>query len=372
MQQLGNISRLPVVTDHIAVMPDVHLGKGATVGSVIPTESAIIPASVGVDIGCGMVAVQLTLTAKDLPDSLAAIRAQIERDVPVGVGMHKEKRFHDSHAKMLEPGLLSILTDAPGLLGRRKEKNAWALQIGTLGTGNHFIEICLDELDNVWVMLHSGSRGIGHAIGSYYIEKAKEYARNSGIHLTDSELAWLPSTDPAFHHYWNALSWAQEYAMINRKVMVDEVLNGLRRHLRPFQVVDAGVNCHHNYVAKETHNNRELYITRKGAIRAGRGDMGIIPSSMGTVSYIVEGLGNADSFCSCSHGAGRIMSRSEAKLRFTQEDVLEQTKGVECRKDAGVIDEIPGAYKEIEWVMSQQKDLVRIVAKLRQVLCVKG
>ena len=368
LQQLSNISNLPVLAGHIAVMPDVHLGKGATVGSVIPTESAIVPASVGVDIGCGMCAVQLSLTAKDLPDSLKVIRAQIERDVPVGQGMHDGRRYHGQMASHLEPGFDAIMQHAPDLLDRRKTKDAWALQIGTLGGGNHFIELCLDEQDNVWIMLHSGSRGIGNAIGQYYISKAKSYIERLGYGLPDKDLAWLPESEPIFADYWNALSWAQEYAAINRQAMVDDVLKGVRRYLPPFNVIGKVTNCHHNYVAKEN----GTYITRKGAISAKKGEYGIIPGSMGTASYIVAGLGNEDSYCSCSHGAGRVMSRGEAKRHFSEIDVAAQTAGVECRKDAGVIDELPSAYKDIDAVMAQQKDLVRIVAKLKQVLCVKG
>lgn len=372
MRQLGNISRLPVVVDHVAVMPDVHMGKGATIGSVIPTLAAIIPASVGVDIGCGMVAIRLSLNAKDLPDSLETIRAQIEQRVPVGQGMHQPVRFHSVLARQLEPGLLAVLDDAPELLTRRKNKDAWALQIGTLGGGNHFIELCLDEQDRMWAMLHSGSRGIGSAIGEYYITKAKEHAEKSCVHLPDEDLAWLPESSQAFQNYWRALSWAQGYAMVNRQAMLADVLNAMRCHLPPFTLVQEAINCHHNYVSSEQFNGRELYITRKGAIRARKGELGIIPGSMGTASYIVEGLGNEDSFCSCSHGAGRRMSRGEARRRFAHEDVLTQTQGVECRKDDGIIDELPGAYKDIDSVMAQQADLVRIVAKLRQVLCVKG
>ncbi|MDA8378516.1 MAG: RtcB family protein [Planctomycetia bacterium] len=378
LQQLGNISRLPVVADHIAVMPDVHLGKGATVGSVIPTESAIVPASVGVDIGCGMCAVQLSLSAKDLPDSLKAIRAQIESDVPVGQGMHDGRGYHGPLAARLEPGFDALMERAPDLLNRRKTKDAWAFQIGTLGGGNHFIELCLDERDGVWIMLHSGSRGIGNAIGEYYISKARDYIERLGYGLPDKDLAWLPEFDPlqganpVFADYWNALSWAQEYAAINRQAMLDDVLKGIRRYLPPFQMVNTVINCHHNYVAREEHHGRTLYVTRKGAIQAREDELGIIPGSMGTRSYIVRGKGNQDAYCSCSHGAGRVMSRGEAKRHFSAEDVAAQTAGVECRKDSGIIDELPGAYKDIDKVMAQQSDLVEIVHTLKQVLCVKG
>lgn len=372
LQQLGRISRLPVVGSHIAVMPDVHLGKGATVGSVIPTEAAIIPASVGVDIGCGMCAVQTSLTAADLPDSLKTLRAQIERDIPVGQGMFDGGRYHRTQAEILEPGLRAILEKSPDLLHRRRNADAWVYQIGTLGGGNHFIELCLDETDSVWVMLHSGSRGIGNAIGEYFITRAKETLARQGYGLEDKELAWLSEGTEDFSNYWEALTWAQRYARANRDAMLEDVLSGIRRYLPPFRALAKVINCHHNYVAQETFGNRTYYVTRKGAIHAGHGEMGIIPGSMGTASYIVEGLGNEDSFCSCSHGAGRSMSRGAAKRVFTEADVLAQTAGVECRKDAGIIDELPGAYKDIDVVMAQSRSLVRVVARLRQVLCVKG
>ncbi|WP_414039416.1 RtcB family protein [Acidithiobacillus sp. M4-SHS-6] len=372
MQQLGNISRLPVVSGHVAVMPDVHLGKGATVGSVIPTQDAIVPASVGVDLGCGMCAAQLTLHANDLPDDLKSIRTQIEQDIPVGQGMHDDRSFHEKLAARLEPGFDAIMQRAPDLLSRRRTRDAWAYQIGTLGGGNHFIELCLDERDQVWVMLHSGSRGIGNAIGEYYINKAKEHLARLGYKLPDKDLAWLPEGTPVFADYWAALSWAQDYAAMNREAMLQAVLDGIRRHLPPFQMQQKVINCHHNYVAREVHHGNRLYITRKGAIRAREGDLGIIPGSMGTASYIVRGKGNEEAYCSCSHGAGRVMSRGAAKRAFTDEDIAEQLAGVECRRDIGIVDELPGAYKNIDAVMEQQKDLVSVVARLKQVLCVKG
>jgi tRNA-splicing ligase RtcB len=319
-----------------------------------------------------MCAIQLSLTANYLPDDLKAIRSQIERDVPVGQGMHNGRGYHGTLASSLEPGFNAIMGQAPDLLNRRKTKDAWAFQIGTLGGGNHFIELCLDEQDKVWLMLHSGSRGIGNAIGEYYISKAKEYLEGQGYGLPDKDLAWLPEENPLFMDYWRAVLWAQHYAALNRQAMLDDILKGIRRYLPPFNMSRAVINCHHNYVAREYHGGENVYVTRKGAIRAGLGEMGIIPGSMGAASYIVEGLGNEESFCSCSHGAGRVMSRGEAKRRFTLEDLVAQTAGVECRKDIGIVDEIPGAYKNIDEVMERQSDLVRPVHKLRQVLCVKG
>jgi tRNA-splicing ligase RtcB len=282
--------------------------------------------------------------------------------------MHTGGGYHSDLAGNLEGGFTKIMNAAPDLLNRRKTKEAWAFQIGTLGGGNHFIELCLDERDNVWLMLHSGSRGIGNAIGEYYIAKAKGYVESIGYGLPDKDLSWLADDTELFSDYWNALQWAQQYASINRKAMLDDVLRGIRRYLPPFAMIGKVTNCHHNYVSSE----RGLYVTRKGAISAKKGEYGIIPGSMGTSSYIVEGLGNEDSYCSCSHGAGRVMSRGAAKRKFTHDDVISQTAGVECRKDDGIIDELPGSYKSIDSVMDQQKDLVRIVAKLKQVLCVKG
>ncbi|MHB1953443.1 MAG: RtcB family protein [Sulfobacillus sp.] len=367
-RQIENMAQLPVLAGPIAIMPDVHYGIGATVGSVIPTRAAIVPASVGVDLGCGMAAVRLSLTADDLPDSLTEIRAQIERDIPVGFAMHDSRGYHKAVVESMQSGFDHILAQAPDLLDRRKAKEAWAFQIGTLGGGNHFIELCVDENMDVWVMLHSGSRGIGNAIGQYYIEKAKGYIESIGYGLADKDLAWLPEDSKLFRDYWTALLWAQEYAALNRRVMLDDILKGIRRYLPPFKMNGEVISCHHNYVSHED----GVYITRKGAIRAGKGELGIIPGSMGTKSYIVEGLGNAESYCSCSHGAGRRMSRGEAKRRYTVEDVAKQTAGVECRKDAGIIDEIPGAYKDIDVVMERQKDLVRPLHVLKQILCVKG
>jgi tRNA-splicing ligase RtcB len=371
-EQLSRMADLSIVHSHIAVMPDVHMGKGATVGSVIPTREAIIPAAVGVDIGCGMCALRTSLHADQLPESLRQLRNQIERDVPVGFDMHSNRRARFEAAAAVEPGLKQILDRHPGIASKSRNKDAWARQIGTLGGGNHFIELCLDEEDRVWVMLHSGSRGIGNRIGQYFIEKAKEVIAKTDVQLPDRDLAYLVEGSGLFADYWQALTWAQEYASRNRQEMLDIVLEALARHLPPFELDEAAINCHHNYAAREVHDGTEIYVTRKGAIRAGAGELGIIPGSMGARSYIVRGKGNAKSFCSCAHGAGRRMSRSAARKHFTRDDLLEQTEGVECRKDKGVIDEIPGAYKDIDQVMENQVDLVETVHTLKQVLCVKG
>ncbi|MGD8349425.1 MAG: RtcB family protein [Gammaproteobacteria bacterium] len=372
LDQLKRMADLPVVHGHIAVMPDVHLGKGATVGSVIPTRGAIIPAAVGVDIGCGMCAVRTSLTADRLPESLRQLRSQIERDVPVGFDMHSNRRVRAQAASAVEPGLKAILERHPGITSRSPKKDSWARQIGTLGGGNHFIELCLDEEDRVWVMLHSGSRGIGNKIGQYFIGKARDEIARADIRLADRDLAYLTEGTGLFADYWYALSWAQDYAARNRQEMLDIVLEALARHLPPFELDAAAINCHHNYTAREAHDGTEVYITRKGAIRAGEGELGIIPGSMGARSYIVRGKGNAKSFSSCAHGAGRRMSRGAAKRHFNREDLVEQTRGVECRKDRGIIDEIPGAYKDIDQVMDNQADLVEPLHTLKQVLCVKG
>ena len=370
--QLSRMADLDIVHSHIAVMPDVHLGKGATVGSVIPTRKAIIPAAVGVDIGCGMCAVRTSLTAAQLPESLRPVRNQIERDVPVGFNMHQHGRIRHKAASHVEPGLREILDRHPGIAPKSSKKDSWARQIGTLGGGNHFIEICLDEADRVWIMLHSGSRGIGNRIGQYFIEQAMEVMAKSRVDLPDRDLAYLTEGTGLFADYWYALSWAQDYAARNRQEMLDIVLDALGRTLPPFELEDAAINCHHNYATREVHDGTEIYVTRKGAIRAGAGELGIIPGSMGARSYIVRGKGNAKSFCSCAHGAGRRMSRSAARRQFSREDLVNQTTGVECRKDKGVIDEIPGAYKDIDQVMENQVDLVETVHTLKQVLCVKG
>ena len=368
--QLVNISRLPIVHHHVAAMPDVHLGIGATVGSVIPTRQAIIPAAVGVDIGCGMMAARLSLTGNDFSEKeLKRVFDQISRDVPVGFGQHGDAR---AAAKPFKRKIKEILDKHPGIDKRKGKKSSWANQMGSLGGGNHFIEVCLDESSRVWVMLHSGSRGMGNAIGSYFIELAKKDAERNNVALPDRDLAYLPEGAQHFDDYVEAVGWAQDYARANRDEMMELVLDAMRRHLPAFEVTGAAVNCHHNYVERETHYGEQVWLTRKGAISARAGELGIIPGSMGARSYIVRGKGAAESFHSCAHGAGRRMSRNHARKIFSVENLIEQTKGVVCRKDRGVIDEIPGAYKDIDEVMAHQTDLVEVVHTLKQVLCVKG
>jgi tRNA-splicing ligase RtcB len=371
--QLVNISRLPIVHHHVAAMPDVHLGIGATVGSVIPTKSAIIPAAVGVDIGCGMMATRLSLTANELDESsLRKVFGQVSRDVPLGFNSHDDRDARTHAARGFQKRLESILAKHPGIGKRVGRRSSWVHQLGTLGGGNHFIEVCLDESDHVWAMLHSGSRGIGNAIGSYFIELAKKDAERNQLQLPDRDLAYFPEGARHFDDYVDAVGWAQEYARANREEMMELVLEAMHRHLPAFEVTGAAVNCHHNYVERELHYGERVWLTRKGAIRAGEGELGIIPGSMGARSYIVRGKGSAESFHSCAHGAGRRMSRKAAQKTFTTNDLMEQTSGVICRKDSGVIDEIPGAYKNIDEVMDNQSDLVEVVHTLKQVLCVKG
>ncbi|HQC72493.1 MAG TPA: RtcB family protein [Candidatus Competibacteraceae bacterium] len=374
LTQLSHVARLPIIHHHVAAMPDVHVGIGATVGAVIPTKGAIIPAAVGVDIGCGMVATRLSLRAEQLPDNLRPLRQVIEAAVPVGFDMHSEGHGAPaSTLRALSGGLERIVKKHPGLLKmQRNADTTWARQLGTLGGGNHFIELCLDEQQDVWLMLHSGSRGIGNIIGRYFIELARKDMGQHLANLPDRDLAYLREGAQHFDDYVEALHWAQDYAMTNRREMLRLILQVLTRQLPPFTVTREAINCHHNYVAIEQHFGEELFITRKGAIRAGAGELGIIPGSMGAKSYIVRGKGEADSFCSCSHGAGRRMSRGQAKKKFDQQDLIAQTAGVECRKDSGVLDEIPAAYKDIDAVMAQQSDLVEIVHTLKQVVCVKG
>jgi tRNA-splicing ligase RtcB (3'-phosphate/5'-hydroxy nucleic acid ligase) len=372
-QQLLNISRLPIVHHHVAAMPDVHLGIGATVGSVIPTLRAVIPAAVGVDIGCGMIATRLSLTGDDLSEkALKGVFSQITRDVPVGFSQHTDRNIRSHAVKKFDRGLKTILHKHPGIGKRVGRSSSWAHQLGSLGGGNHFIELCLDESGDLWVMLHSGSRGIGNAIGSYFIELAKKDVGRNNLRLPDQNLAYFTEGAQHFHDYVEAVGWAQDYARANRAEMMALVLEALRRHLPSFEVTKEAVNCHHNYVERERHFGEEVWLTRKGAIRAREGELGIIPGSMGARSYIVRGKGNADAFHSCAHGAGRKMSRNTAKKTFSIEDLKRQTEGVVCRKDSGVLDEIPAAYKDIDEVMANQSDLVEVVHTLKQVLCVKG
>ena len=373
LKQLVNVARLPFVFRHVAAMPDVHTGIGATVGAVIPTKGAIIPAAVGVDIGCGMSAVRLSLTAADLPDRLGRVRGAIEAAVPVGFDQHDARDALGHAAKPFARALHRIADKHPQLAKMQKSfDETWVRQLGTLGGGNHFIEVCLDEEARVWVMLHSGSRGIGNAIGRYFIERAREHCLKRDVRLPDRDLAWFDEGTPLFDDYVEAVGWAQDYAAANRREMMGLVLEALARVLPPFAATAEAINCHHNYVERERHFGESVLVTRKGAIRAGQGELGIIPGSMGAKSYIVRGRGDADSFSSCSHGAGRRMSRTEAKRRFSRADLERETAGVECRKDAGVIDEIPGAYKSIDEVMANQTDLVEVVHTLKQVVCVKG
>jgi len=379
MEQLHNIAKLPFIHEHVAGMPDVHYGIGATVGSVIATKGAIVPAAVGVDIGCGMMAVQTTLKADQLPDNLKELRTAIEVAVPHGKTVSRGIRDKGSWKNIpnhivsiwekLGPEYLKIIEKHP-----KAEASNKACQIGTLGTGNHFIEICLDENDHIWVMLHSGSRGVGNRIGTYFIEKAKEEMERYfvGEYLPDKDLAYLVEHSEIFEDYMSAVQWAQDYALENRKAMMDAVLTVLESRLPEFQITEMAVNCHHNYVARENHFGSNVWVTRKGAVRARKGDMGIIPGSMGTGSFIVEGLGNLDSFCSCSHGAGRKMSRTEAKKVISLDEHKQAMKGIEARLDEGVLDESPAAYKEIGDVMKAQEDLVRVVHRLRQIVNVKG
>lgn len=376
-QQLVNVASLPFIHKHVAAMPDVHYGKGATIGSVIPTKGAIIPAAVGVDIGCGMMAVQTTLSADQLPDNLLSVRSDIEAAVPHGRTDHGGKNDRGAWGEMPQTAgeRWLRLSDRYGAITEKHPKALApnnARHMGTLGTGNHFIEVCLDESDQVWVMLHSGSRGCGNRIGMYFIQAAKKEMERWFISLPDEDLAYLVEGSELFSDYVEAVEWAQEYAYENRKEMMSAALSAMRRTLPEFAVTDMAVNCHHNYVTKENHFGANVWLTRKGAVRAREGDLGIIPGSMGVRSYIVRGKGNAMSFNSCSHGAGRSMSRGQAKKQFTLEDHARATEGVECRKDADVIDETPGAYKDIDAVMAAQSDLVEVVHTLKQIVCVKG
>lgn len=378
--QLRNLASLPFIHQWIAVMPDVHLGKGATIGSVVPTIGAVIPAAVGVDIGCGMMAVRTDLSASDLPDDLSGLRSAIEAAVPHGRtggrrrGARDKGAWGDTPVDVLKAwsGLaqeFDVLQDKHKVLKNTNNVK----HLGTLGTGNHFIEICLDEHDSVWFMLHSGSRGVGNRIGTHFITVARDEMTRHQIALPDADLAYLPEGSEGFVDYVQAVSWAQRFARINREVMMARVVGAVRNQMqRPFDARLEAVNCHHNYVNRETHYGQEVLVTRKGAVSAQRDQMGIIPGSMGARSFIVRGLGNPESFCSCSHGAGRVMSRTKAKKLVSLAEHVQATEGVECRKDPGVIDETPAAYKDIDAVMAAQRDLVEIVYTLKQVVCVKG
>lgn len=375
-QQLMNTARLPFIFKHLAVMPDVHVGKGSTIGSVIPTLGAIIPAAVGVDIGCGMIAARTSLVAGDLPDNLQGLRSAIEKAVPHGKTFGRRDQGAWNHVPTAADqawtalaGRFKAITDKYPQLQKTNNRQ----HLGTLGGGNHFIEVCLDEVNRVWFMLHSGSRGVGNAIGNLFIELAKADMRQHIANLPDKDLAYFEEGSAHFDDYVEAVEWAQDFARQNRALMMHAVIEATRQVIRkPFEANLQGVNCHHNYVQREQHFGQEVLVTRKGAVSARKGQLGIIPGSMGARSFIVRGLGNEESFCSCSHGAGRVMSRTRAKQVFTLEDQVRATAHVECRKDNAVIDEIPMAYKDIDAVMAAQRELVEVVHTLRQVVCVKG
>lgn len=379
LKQVKNVASLPFIYKHVALMADGHPGLGATIGSVIATKGAIIPAAVGVDIGCGMMAYQTTLKAHDLPDNLHALRCDIESKIPHGRtdngGKNDKGSFNDLTVtngmrwESIAVRYSKIIEKHP----KAKAFNTWN-QLGTLGTGNHFIEICLDELDSVWVMLHSGSRGVGNKIGMYFIEQAKKEMERYHIDkfLVDKDLSYLVERTEIFDDYVNAVEWAQDFALENRKSMMETVLSVLRSHVRPFNITEMAVNCHHNYISRENHFGSNVWVTRKGAVRARVKDLGVIPGSMGTGSFIVRGLGNKDSFCSCSHGAGRIMSRGQAKKEISLDQHVKAMEGIEARLDIDVIDESPAAYKDIGAVMDAQSDLVEILFRLKQVVNIKG
>lgn len=379
IQQAKTYCSMPFVT-HASLMPDAHYGKGSTVGSVVATQKVIIPAMVGVDIGCGMMAVKTSLKAEDLPSSLKFMRQNIESLIPHGRsnkgGKNDKGSWRHRIPKEVESRWNQELKTDFEKIGEKHpkiKKSNHINHLGSLGGGNHFIEVCLDLKNSVWIMLHSGSRGVGNRIGTYFISLAKEDMKKHFINLPDEDLAYIPEKSSYFQDYFHTLLWAQKYAKINREIMMDRAITAVRDNVKiPFQITDQAINCHHNYVTKETHYNKEFWVTRKGAVKAGKGDMGIIPGSMGAKSFIVRGKGNRDSLQSCSHGAGRLMSRNEAKRSFNKTDMKEQTKGIECKKDSSVIDEIPKAYKPIEKVMAAQSDLIEVVTELRQIICVKG
>jgi len=377
-QQLLNIASMPIVHSHIAVMPDVHLGKGATIGSVIPSVNAVIPAAVGVDIGCGMVATKTTLKASQLPDNLKPIRDAFEAAVPhgrTGGNRRKDRGAWQEIPQLVATEWLNLQKRFERICEKHPAiKNSNHVHhLGTMGTGNHFLELCIDEQQSVWIMLHSGSRGVGNRIGTYFIELAKKEMERHQQQLPDMNLAYLEEGSEYFSDYVEAVEWAQEFAAKNREIMMLNAIEALKKVLPiAFETAELAVNCHHNYISREHHFGHDCYVTRKGAVRAQKGELGIIPSSMGARSFIVRGLGNPESFNSCSHGAGRVMSRTKAKKVFSIDDQIKATEGVECRKDAAVIDEIPHAYKDIDAVMAAQSDLVEVMHTLKQVVCVKG
>lgn len=370
LEQLHNTTQLPFIHKHLAVMPDVHWGMGATVGSVIPTKGAIIPAAVGVDIGCGMVAVRTNVRADQLPDNLHAMRMAIEAVVPVGQAAHKESMMGLKHIK-LGNGITKLMMIDKDL--QKLDMKKFSTQLGSLGGGNHFIEISIDESDCVWIVLHSGSRGTGNIVGSHYIQKAKKEMERHFIQLPDHNLAYLVEGSEHYENYVFAVGLMQDYAFLNRQLMLELVIKAITPYMpEGYAVTDEAINCHHNYVEREHHFGENVWVTRKGAVRARKGDLGIIPGSMGAKSFIVRGLGNEDSFCSCSHGAGRVMSRGVAKEKISMEQHAAAMKGIEARLDSGVLDESPAAYKDIDAVMEAQKDLVEIVHTLKQVVNIKG
>lgn len=372
LEQAKQTSEMPFVFKHLALMPDAHFGLGATVGTVVATKGAIIPAAVGVDIGCGMLAVKTSLIANDLPDSLASLRFKLEAQIPVGFAQYQG--YNGMMADKFHKTLTVLLTTHPDIDKHSKDSLyiKCSKQMGTLGGGNHFIEICLDTNQDVWIMLHSGSRGMGNLIGRYFIAKAQRDMERWFINLPNKDLAYIPEGSTLFNDYCDAVALAQEYAFKNRQSMLCKIIRVMQDEFKDFHLTEEAINCHHNYIAQENHFGHNVWVTRKGAVRARIGDLGIIPGSMGTKSFIVEGLGNRDSFFSCSHGAGRVMSRKEAKRVLTIDDHIKATEGVECRKDKDMIDESPAAYKDIDKVMDAQKDLVKIKYTLKQVLCIKG